>query len=407
MKRSSDGSKKSSNEKPLKDLFGRPIKSDGSWSSKGGDDLLIFTHDECKPKQKVACFDMDGTLITTKSGKVFAVDTNDWKLLHAHIPKTLRELHNDGFKIVIFTNQKGIKVGKVDKNLFKKKIEAIIAKLGVPVQAFVAISDGIYRKPCIGMWKELEELNEGISIEKSASLYVGDAAGRHKTSIRPKKDHSCADRFFALNVGLKFYTPEEFFEKNQQQEPWGPPAFEPKNLFDESLNEYVPNDTKIPSDNLEIIVLVGFPGSGKSSFSRSLAEAHGYVVINRDTLGTWQKCVAQTKYALNEGKRVIVDNTNPDKESRKRYIDVAKELGVECRCFKMNCDLVQAEHNVRYRSLINEDAPKIGIMVLRMHNSKFQEPDLAEGFKEIVLVNFKPKFDSKENKELFSMYLIE
>lgn len=40
--------------------------------------------------------------------------------------------------------------------------------------------------------------------------------------------------------------------------------------------------------------------------------------ISQDTLGNWQKCVAATKKLLEEGKSVVVDNTNPDVESRKR-----------------------------------------------------------------------------------------
>ncbi|KAK6053072.1 polynucleotide kinase 3 phosphatase [Cooperia oncophora] len=73
--------------------------------------------------------------------------------------------------------------GKVDKNGFKRKVETIITKLGVPAQAFVSIGEGHYRKPCTGMWKELEEANGEVAIDVSKSLYVGDAAGRHKTKV--------------------------------------------------------------------------------------------------------------------------------------------------------------------------------------------------------------------------------
>jgi len=38
----------------------------------------------------------------------------------------------------------------------------------------------------------------------------------------------------------------------------------------------------------------------------------------QDTLKTWQKCVAATKEAVAKGLSVVVDNTNPDVESRRR-----------------------------------------------------------------------------------------
>lgn len=54
---------------------------------------------------------MDGTLILTKSGKVFAVGYDDWKIIFSEVPGKLKKLHGDGYKIVIFSNQAGI--GKI------------------------------------------------------------------------------------------------------------------------------------------------------------------------------------------------------------------------------------------------------------------------------------------------------
>lgn len=403
MKRTSSGTMK--NGKDV-DLFGRPMKTAGAWQYKGDNDVWIFTHDDIQPSEKVAAFDMDGTLIRTKSGKVFPIDTNDWKLLNDQVAKKLKEHSEKGFKIVIFTNQKGIHVGKVDKKGFKRKIEGIIAKIGVPIQAFVAISGGIHRKPCTGMWDELQSNNGDVKIDKEASFFVGDAAGRSKSKIRPKKDHSKADRLFADNVGLRFLTPEQFFEGAAGDEPWEPPAFQPKDV---TKNEHLlePHDAEIPSSTKELIVMVGFPGSGKSTFAKHLADEYGYTVVNRDTLGTWQKCVAAAKFALNEGKSVVVDNTNPDVESRARYTSLAKELKVQCRCFKMNGNMAHAQHNIRFRQLTRENGLDVSTMVLRMHAGKFKEPDLSEGFKEIVSVNFKPRFETTEHEKLYSMYLVE
>ncbi|CAI2350531.1 unnamed protein product [Caenorhabditis sp. 36 PRJEB53466] len=401
MKRAGDSAMNEAKKSKDADLFGRPLKKTGTWESKDDGDLIIFTHNDVEGKEKIAAFDMDGTLITTKSGKVFPTDCSDWKLLYDHIGAVLKKWHSDGYKIVIFTNQKGIQVGKVDRNEFKKKIEAIVVKIGVPIQAFVSVAGGIYRKPCIGMWEELKQKNDGVEINVSESVFVGDAAGRHKTKTRSKKDHSFADRLFAANVGVEFKTPEQFFGKSAADEPWGPPAFNPKDLFTEGIEQFEPKDAHLKKKGVEIVVMVGFPGSGKSTVAKMFADEHKYKLVSRDNLGSWEKCVATTRQHLRSGHSVVVDNTSPDVESRKRYVDVAKELSVPCRCFVMQCSLEHAQHNIRFRKLTNENALDVPTMALRIHKSKFVEPTEQEGFEQIVKVNFRPRFEQKEHEKLY------
>lgn len=170
--------------------------------------------DGLQSSAKIAAFDFDGCLAKTS---VRIVGADKWSLLYESIPEKLQILYNDGYKLVIFTNESNI------ERWNKKRQQAVDSKIGrldkfiervkVPIQVFIACGlgkgktfpDDPFRKPNTGMWWLMtEHFNSGVTVDMDKSFYVGDAAGR-------ENDHSDADKEFAKAIGLKFHVPEEYF----------------------------------------------------------------------------------------------------------------------------------------------------------------------------------------------------
>ena len=125
-----------------------------------------------------------------------------------------------------------------------------------------------------------------------------------RTAWKPgaKKDFSCSDRKFAHNIGLPFHTPEEFF----LGEPAGLSPYSPLCLVSHcpraALFQWGTIDPKsvmnapgapimvTPSPTQELVIFVGLPASGKSTFARKHFVPAGYVHVNQDTLKTKEKC---------------------------------------------------------------------------------------------------------------------
>lgn len=355
---------------------------------------------------KIAAFDLDGTIIKTKSGRVFPKDKDDWVFFNDNVKKVLYNLCNNNFKIVIFTNQSGIGKGKIKREDFEKKIENIEKDLNLDFDIFIATGDDYYRKPRTGMWDLFQSLYP-VKIDYRNSFYCGDAAAREKNWIPgKKKDFSSSDMNFAHNIGLKFDIPENIFRDETK------PEVKFKSIDFNYLGmdlEKLIKEKKIldikPNKNQEIVIVIGRPGSGKTEFSKYIIEKCGfkdYIHISNDLCKPKSKCVRLAKAAIKDGKSIIVDNTHPSKETRKEYIDM-KKLGkdINVSVYVMDVPERLAKHMNRYR-VQTQKKELIPEVVYRVFNKKYEEPRKNEGIDKIEHIPF--SYRGKHNKEFLYHY---
>lgn len=222
-----------------------------------------------------------------------------------------------------------------------------------------------------------------------------------------KKDFSCGDRKFAANVGLTFATPEEFFGGSEECKKFSWGEFDPRCInFSSCLPEFDPPIGKVACVGPEVVVFVGFPASGKTTFYETMMKPEGYVHVNRDKLGSWQKCVSVCESELLKGRKVVIDNTNPDVESRSRYICCAKKHSVPIRCFQFMTSFAHSKHNNKFRELTSKDANyvKVSNIAFNSYKSKFIQPSTEEGFNDVIRIKIHPNI-IKDFLTLYKQFL--
>jgi bifunctional polynucleotide phosphatase/kinase len=347
-------------------------------------------------KKKIAAFDLDSTIIWTSSGRVHAKDKNDWKLKYECIKKTLQSYHDLEYSIVIITNQSGLGKSDIKLEEWKFKINNLAKKLNLPFIIFASLQNDEFRKPCTAIW------TDNIKNISKKTFYCGDAAGRKKLNYENikvsdrdnnKKDFSDTDYKFALNLGIQFYTPKEFFldvkDSHNINVSYPIKISDHDNDKEREILTYSFKKFK----KKEIIVMCGYPGSGKSYYANNYVIPEGYTRINRDTLLTKTKCIKKCNELLKEGRNVVIDNTNPDINSRKNYLDLAKKYNYVCRAIVMNTSLELSKHNAQFRYIASRNdtdtiIKKIPDIVYNIFKKKYQEPTIKEGFYLIQKLNF-------------------
>lgn len=361
-----------------------------------------------KPKDskiKICGLDFDNTVITTKSGNIYASDEHDYMAAFPHqtIIRTLSKYRKEGYNLVFFSNQSNISRGLHTRDQvqfrFTNGLKLFDPEIMSYTQIFIAThKNDYYRKPFSGMWEAYKELN-GIresDIDMDNSFYVGDAAGRVK-SKQYKKDFSSSDRSFAHNCDLNFYIPEHFFKIRDDTRQWTW-THKPQNGTQsfKDIVDRLPIKELANKKNPVMIIMIGYPGSGKSTLSSMLNNAFEQtVIINRDILKTISKCTKQTEEALSQGYNVIIDNTNPTRKDREKFIEIAKKKKIKhIIAINIDFDRDTALYLCNYRFHITRGTHTVIPSVAHnVYRSRYEPPLLEEGFNDVIF--YSPQLDPR------------
>jgi bifunctional polynucleotide phosphatase/kinase len=326
---------------------------------------------------KLAIFDLDSTIIKPKKGKSPRNPYSEYDYCYPNVINKLREYSKNLYQVVVITNQKGLKTEQNKLNWIEK-INKIQSEIMIELIVLAALCDDSYRKPRTGFLEFIRPNSE--------SFFCGDALGR-------QSDHSDSDLKFALNLNIRCLSPEFVF----------------KNKVELSLNDVVNTQINYApvyklnyyktfryfnfEVNSEVIIMVGIQGAGKSLLSKWIQQQNAFMIydiISRDEEGTMKKCLNKMEKLIQAEHNIIIDNTNPTKQSRKPYIEIAKKYGYDVKIInftRLFDDYNMAQHNNYYRHC------KFGIrmipnVAIYKFLKEYEEPEYEEGLDDIISISY-------------------
>lgn len=305
-----------------------------------------FNINNASYRSKMLALDYDHTIVTPKNCRKFPKDVDDWEWFDVSVPEIIKQHYDDGFMIVIFTNQ--------SKQWKHEQIKNAIEILGVPTFVVIATNKSYY-KPNIKLFNDFITKNSFEPINYEKSLFIGDALGR-------KNDFSDSDKVFAENIGIKYHSPETMF------------------MIDSKLELGLGSSmAKLElSCNPEIIIMVGYPGSGKSTIVNEICKRNNnYFHVIGDVHKTVPKIKKVMKEGIKEGKSIVIDATNNSRKKRKEYIDIGNLHGYTITCIYMTTSMSTSYR----RNLKRPDDKKVPLVAYHVFNKYFDVPNEDEGFK--------------------------
>jgi len=143
--------------------------------------------------------------------------------------------------------------------------------------------------------------------------------------------------------------------------------------------------TKTTALPLELIVFSGLQASGKSTYYRAhLSATHVHVSkdLMQNTRNRDERQLREIARALEEGKSVVVDNTNPTPAVRAPLIALGRAYGARVVAFYFETTVKDAVARNRLR----EGKARVPDVALFVTARKIVPPTVAEGFDEVRVI---------------------
>lgn len=130
-----------------------------------------------------------------------------------------------------------------------------------------------------------------------------------------------------------------------------------------------------------LAVLMGLQGSGKSTFYQKFL-AEDFVRVNLDTLKTRHREKLLIEKCMADKVSFAVDNTNPQRSDRARYIPAAKENGYRIIGYFIESKIKDCIE----RNSGREGKARVPEVAIAATSKKLEMPSLDEGFDELYFV---------------------
>lgn len=140
------------------------------------------------------------------------------------------------------------------------------------------------------------------------------------------------------------------------------------------------------------IIFVGIQGCGKTTFFRKRIEPFmkGWKYISMDELHNRNNEAALIRECIESRQCFVIDNTNPTKEERRRYLDMLEGKGYRVMCYFFQS---RVKDCVERNKLRGEPVPSKAIAAT---SNKLELPSKEEGFTDMVYIKVvPPHFESE------------